>query len=55
VLLFSVFPPNRTLGALVSMNMFTSFAGTLTLMMVLVFTFRLFVKKDTRVSEKKNQ
>lgn len=54
VLLFSVFPPNRTLGALVSMNMFTSFAGTLTLMMVLIFTFRLFVKKEP-AAEKKSQ
>lgn len=54
VLLFSVFPPNRTLGALVSMNMFTSFAGTLTLMMVLIFTFRLFVKKEP-FAEKKSQ
>lgn len=46
VLLFSVFPPNRTLGALVSMNMFTSFAGTLTLMMVLIYRFRVFSKKE---------
>lgn len=46
VLLFSVFPPNRTLGALVSMNMFTSFAGTLTLMMVLVHRFRVFSGKE---------
>jgi uncharacterized protein len=46
VLLFSVFPPNRTLGALVSMNMFTSFAGTLSLMMVLVYSYKLFVKKN---------
>ncbi len=46
VLLFSVFPPNRTLGALVSMNMFTSFAGTLTLMMVLVYRFRVFAGKQ---------
>lgn len=45
VLLFSVFPPNRTLGALVSMNMFTSLLGTLTVMMILVFTFNVFVKK----------
>ena len=45
VLLFSVFPPNRTLGALVSMNMFTSFAGTLTLMVILIFTTRLFSGK----------
>lgn len=45
VLLFSVFPPNRTLGALVSLNMFTSLIGTLTIMMVLVHAFRLFSKK----------
>ena len=45
VLLFSVFPPNRTLGALVSMNMFTSLLGTLSVMMVLVVVFRLFKKK----------
>lgn len=55
VLLFSVFPPNRTLGALVSMNMFTSFAGTLTLMMVLIFTFRLFVKKESIPAEQKSK
>lgn len=45
VLLFSVFPPNRTLGALVSMNMFTSLVGTLTIMMVLIFTMNVFYKK----------
>ena len=37
VLLFSVFPPNRELGALVSLNMFTSFVGTLTIMLVLLY------------------
>jgi uncharacterized protein len=42
VLMFSVFPPNRTLGALVSMNMFTSLVGTLSIMMVLVYVFRIF-------------
>jgi len=36
VLLFSVFPPNRELGALVSLNMFTSFVGTITIMLVLL-------------------
>jgi predicted RND superfamily exporter protein len=36
VLLFSSFPPNRELGALVSLNMFTSFVGTLTIMAVLL-------------------
>lgn len=45
VLLFSVFPPNRTLGALVSMNMFTSLVGTLTVMMILLFSFKVFIKK----------
>ena len=44
VLLFSVFPPNRKLGALVSMNMFTSLVGTLTIMMILVYTFNVFNK-----------
>jgi len=36
VLIFSVFPPTRQLGALVSLNMFTSFIGTVTVMMVLL-------------------
>ena len=45
VLLFSVFPPNRKLGALVSMNMFTSLVGTLTIMMVLVYSYNVFIKK----------
>lgn len=49
VLLFSVFPPNRTLGALVSMNMFTSLLGTLSVMMILVFTFNVFVKKSNKI------
>lgn len=45
VLLFSVFPPNRTLGALVSMNMFTSLLGTLSIMMVLIYTYKVFIKR----------
>ncbi len=45
VLLFSVFPPNRTLGALVSLNMFTSFIGTLSIMMIMVYNGKLFFKK----------
>lgn len=36
VLTFSVFPPNRALGSLVSFNMFTSFVGTITIMLVLL-------------------
>ena len=37
VLTFSVFPPNRALGALVSFNMFTSFLGTMTIMLILLY------------------
>ncbi|MGE4434327.1 MAG: RND family transporter [Bacteroidales bacterium] len=44
VLLFSVFPPNRTLGALVSLNMFTSLAGTLSLLMIVVYQWNIFKK-----------
>ncbi len=44
VLLFSVFPPNRELGALVSLNMFTSFVGTLTIMLVLLNVSKLYFK-----------
>ena len=44
VLLFSVFPPNRELGALVSLNMFTSFVGTLTVMLVLLYGSNIFFK-----------
>lgn len=46
VLLFSVFPPNRNLGALVSLNMFTSFVGTLTIMLVLLYMSKIYFKKD---------
>ncbi len=46
VLLFSVFPPNRELGALVSLNMFTSFVGTLTIMLVLLNISNLYFKKN---------
>ncbi|NOY96950.1 MAG: RND family transporter [Chlorobi bacterium] len=45
VLLFSVFPPNRELGALVSLNMFTSFLGTLTIMLVLLNMSNIYFKK----------
>ena len=44
VLLFSVFPPNRSLGALVSLNMFTSFLGTVTIMFVLLVISNIFFK-----------
>ncbi len=42
VLLASVFPPNRALGALVSMNMFVSFVGTLTVMVLLIVKSEIF-------------
>ena len=45
VLLFSVFPPNRELGALVSLNMFTSFVGTVTVMLVLLYSSNVYFKK----------
>jgi hypothetical protein len=37
VLTFSVFPPNRALGTLVSFNMFTSFLGTMSIMLILLY------------------
>jgi len=45
VLMFSVFPPNRELGALVSLNMFTSLIGTLTIMLVLLYVSNIYFKK----------
>ena len=45
VLMFSVFPPNRKLGALVSLNMFTSFVGTLTIMLVLLYVSNIYFKR----------
>jgi len=46
VLLFSVFPPNRALGALVSLNMFTSFLGTVTIMYLLLFVSNIYFSKE---------
>jgi len=48
VLLFSVFPPNRELGALVSLNMFTSFVGTVTIMLVLLRMSNVYFKKSKK-------
>ena len=48
VLLFSVFPPNRELGALVSFNMFTSFLGTVTIMLVLLHQTKTFKTKNKK-------
>lgn len=36
VLLFSLFPPNRELGALISLNMFFCFFGTLVIMLIVI-------------------
>ena len=46
VMLFSVFPPNRELGFLVSLNMFTSFVGTITVMVLIIEQKKLFCKKS---------
>lgn len=51
VLLFSLFPPNRELGALVSLNMFTSFLGTLTIMLVLLNKSNVYFKNKRRNSK----
>lgn len=44
VLLFSVFPPNRALGALVSLNMFTSFLGTVTVMFLVLYRSKIYFR-----------
>ncbi len=46
VLLASVFPPNRSLGALVSLNMFTSFLGTVTIMFLLLYASNVYFNKS---------
>jgi len=45
VLLFSVFPPNRELGTLVSLNMFISFIGTVTIMLNLMYRLNIYFEK----------
>jgi uncharacterized protein len=54
VLLFSVFPPNRELGGLVSLNMFTSFAGTLTVMVLMIQQTKLFTRKRNSKNKENN-
>jgi predicted RND superfamily exporter protein len=46
VLLASVFPPNRTLGGLISLNMLTSFIGTLTVMAIALYYSNIYFKKE---------
>ncbi len=48
VLLASVFPPNRALGALVALNMFTSFLGTITIMFLLLYNSNLYFEHKTK-------
>jgi predicted RND superfamily exporter protein len=48
VLLFSVFPPNRELGFLVSLNMFISFVGTLTIMVILLYQSNIYFKNKIK-------
>jgi predicted RND superfamily exporter protein len=48
VLLFSVFPPNRELGFLVSLNMFISFVGTLTIMVILLYKSDIYFKNKIK-------
>ena len=45
VLLYSAFPPNRALGVLVSGNMFVSFLGTVTIMVVVMIQTKIFFGK----------
>lgn len=48
VLLFSVFPPNRELGTLVSLNMFLSFIGTVTIMLNLLYRLNIYFEKKNK-------
>jgi len=48
VLMFSVFPPNRSLGLLVSLNMFTSFVGTLTIMFIILYISNIYFKRNAK-------
>ncbi len=54
VLLFSVFPPNRQLGALVSLNMFSSFAGTLTIMFLLLYLSNIYFREEENNEKNKS-
>lgn len=45
VLTLSAFKPNIALGALISLNMFTSFIATITIMFIVLYASNLFFKK----------
>jgi hypothetical protein len=51
VLLFSVFPPNRVLGALVSLNMALTFVATVTVMYVLLRLHAARIRRGSTGSE----
>lgn len=53
VLLFSLFPLNRTLGALVSLNMFTSFVGTLSIMAILLYQSKIYTSNNKGLKDEK--
>ncbi|MEN8249736.1 MAG: efflux RND transporter permease subunit [Bacteroidota bacterium] len=46
VLLVSEFLPNQALGAVVSLNMFTSFIGTVTIMFIVLYMTNIYFKKN---------
>ncbi len=48
VLLFSVFPPNRNLGALLSLNMIVSLLGTVTIMFILIYISNIYFNKKSK-------
>lgn len=47
VLIFSAFKPNAALGAIVSLNMLTSFIGTVTVMFVILYVGNIYFKNKT--------
>ncbi len=46
VLIFSEFKPNIALGAIVSLNMLTSFIGTVTIMLIIMYSTNLYFNKN---------
>ena len=48
VLTLSAFKPNKALGAIVSLNMFTSFIATLTVMFLVMYVTKLYFNKNNK-------
>ena len=48
VLLLSAFPPNRSLGLLISLNMLTSFIGTVTIVLILLYVRNIYFKNSVK-------